>query len=193
MSTKAGRKAPETVDEQIEVLVSRKENKTWTFGPKGQELTYIQRPLGWLAKLEFFSIVGRIVDQMMSGPDGITVNTLVNTMRGPRERSGQLTMQDFMDADSLVQGLSRIIGYSPDVVEDLYCLWLSVPRGEYELAKEYMRMPPEKGGLRDEDGIQIIETFIDQNAKAIEELFREALPGFVKRVRNETTLGQGDK
>ncbi len=180
-------------EDVVDVLVPKKEPKTWTVGPEGAQRQYVQRPLGFLAKMQWFSLVGEVLDKALSGEQGISLNNLFSA---PDTRSGSLGIQDFANADTFVQAVGKLLVYAPDFLEKSYCIWLSVPDYERDLVKELMALPPEQGGLTDDDGIEIIETFIDQNYEALDSFFREKLGILRRRVQdrqNERNQSQQSK
>jgi hypothetical protein len=168
------KKAEDTLD----LLVSRAEPKEWTLGKEAYERVYVQRPLSFIAKMQWFSLVGEVLDKAMSGEHALSMNNLLSA---PDAR-GSLTMDDFRDADTFVQAVGKLLVYAPDFLEKSFCIWLGVPDYERESTRQIMALPAEDGGLSDDDGLEIIEIFIDQNYGALDSFFREKLATLRSRV-----------
>lgn len=170
----------EETEDVLDVLQPRAEQKTWKFGPEGMQQTYVQKPLSFIGKMQWFSLIGEVLDRAMGGDNPLTVGNLLS---GPGMRGGALNPSDFRDADTFVHAVGKLVRYAPDFLLDSFCIWLNVPSHEHELAKHLMQQSPEEGGLSDEDGLEIIERFIDQNYDAIDSFFRDKLGLLQKRVQ----------
>lgn len=168
-------------EDVLDVLQPRAEQKEWKFGPEGMQVTYVQKPLSFIGKMQWFSLVGEVLDKAMGGENPLTVGNLLS---GPGIRNtGGLTANDFRDADTFVHAVGKLVRYAPDFLTDSFCIWLNVPLHEREMVKIFMEAPPEEGGLSDEDGLELVERFIDQNYEAIDSFFREKLGLLQKRVQ----------
>lgn len=164
-------KGPEVPEmEQIE---PSDEPKEWMLALNGQAAMYTQAPLSFFRKIEFFSLVGDTLSQAMEGDDGLTVVGMLNSIGGGTSPS--LEPQDLKDADSFVAGLAKLTAHVPNFLKDCYCIWLNVPKKERAWAREAL------DHLSDAEGIEIIETFIDQNADALEDFFRETAPRLARK------------
>jgi hypothetical protein len=166
-------------EDVVDVLRPKAEPKTWTIGKDDYERTYVQRPLSFIQKMQWFSLVGEVLDRALSGENSMSLNSLFSAPGG----RGQLSMQDFRDADTFVQAVGKLLSYMPDFIEKSYCIWLGVPDYEREITKNIMAMPAEDGGLTDDQGMEIIEIFIDQNYDALDGFFRERLGRLRDRVQ----------
>ena len=171
--------APEQQD-VVDILVPKKEPKAWTIGAGDYQRTYVQRPLSFIAKMQWFSLVGEVLDKALSGPNKMSMNSLLTG--APTTRSGTLSVADFTDADTFVQALGKLLSHAPDFLLDSYVIWLGVPDTEKSLAKQIFSLPEEDGGLSDEQGIEIIEIFIDQNYDALDAFFRKRIVELRRRV-----------
>lgn len=179
--------------EEMEQIVPNKANMTWTVGKGQNEKKYVQRPLSYFGKMEFFALLGGAIDQMMQGEEGMTVTGMMHSIgQRPGATGGTFSINDFRDADVFIQAISKVLQYAPDFLEESYCIWLGVPRGERDLAKYLMSLPEDEGGLSDDDGLMIVQTFLDQNVTAIESFFTERLPKLFRRVQALSTKMRGD-
>ena len=174
-------------EDVVDILVPKADVKQWTIGQGDLQRVYIQRPLSFIAKMQWFSLVGEVLDKAMSGDGALTVGNLLS---GPQGRGQSLNMADFRDADTFVHAIGKLLIYAPDFLTRSYCIWLNVPEFERDVAMELMKQPPEEGGLTDEDGIEIIEIFIDQNYEALDRFFRERLGDLQKRLQARAKVAQ---
>jgi hypothetical protein len=53
-----------------------------------------------------------------------------------------------------------------------------------------MQLPPEQGGLSDDDGLMILQTFFDQNTEAMESFFAQKIPALFKRASKLLATGR---
>lgn len=177
MTTKktAAQKQKEANEEQAE-LIDKIEpdvaHRKWVIGPEGNSFEYTQKPLSYFAKLEFYALLADALDKAMMGDSSISISGLME--------AGEVS---FDNPDSFINILVKLVRFVPDVFEEAYCIFLSVPRGDRFMVKELMRLPEDEGGLSDDDGLKILEVFIEQNINAIEEFFTGRLPKMGKRVK----------
>jgi hypothetical protein len=79
------------------------------------------------------------------------------------------------------------VGYAPDFLGEFYSIVLEVPYRERTWFKDVIeqaaRPDEDKWGLSEDDGIEMIEIFIDQNYEDIRRFFAERLPRIAKRAR----------
>jgi hypothetical protein len=173
----------------VEVLEPAANSRTVKIGLEPQ-ITYVQKPLSFFQKLEVFSVLGGALDKAMSGPDGLTIGQLFD---GPSSMGSDLSAQNFRDADTFIKAIVKLVQYAPDLLADLYLVILGVPRGERYFVKEMMELPEDQGGLSDEDGLGILETFVDQNWDVMVDFFTsKAIPLFQK-ISNKVQESQPSK
>ena len=150
-------------------------------GPKdtpfeGFDRTYVQKPLSFFGKTEFVRLISHAIDNAMKGEDGLSITKLM----------GVTSMQELTSADIFVRALVRLAENTPDLLKDVYMISLNVPRHERDIVSQIFDMPAEEdgtGGLSDEDGIAIMNTFVEQNAKALMGFFRDEMPKVVERTQ----------
>lgn len=172
---------PRQEGDVIDTLVPRVDPRTWSLSDGTQDREYIQRPLSFFGKMQFFSLVGEVIDKAVSGDEGLRISSL---FEAPGGRDGFLSAADFRDADTFVQGVGKLLTYAPDFLEKSYCIWLGVPDHERKWAISVMRQPKDQGGFSDEEGIEIIEIFIDQNWESLEDFFRNKIVTLRDRVQS---------
>lgn len=164
-------------EDQLELLRPSTEPVKWLIGPPGDQKEFVQAPLGFFAKMEFYSVVGEAMEAAMSGPDGLSLDAILGGIPG---MSRDLTAQDFQDADAIMVAIAKLAKYVPHLLIDCYCIWLAVPLEERAWFKKVALKPVEQGGLNDEEGMEILEIFIGQNAEAIEAFFTKQLPKILR-------------
>lgn len=183
--------AGEKVQADLDKLRPRTETVRWTFSLDDRTETYYQRPLSWINKLRFVALIGETIDDAMQGEKGLTFDGIAGLAggRGGMAQVAQLMgMSGERALDNFMQGLAKLTVLAPNFLLDSYCLWLAVPEGDWPWAKFVMSLPAEDGGLSDEDGMVMIETFIDQNAEALRDLLVERFPAMGKRVQDRFKL-----
>jgi hypothetical protein len=163
----------EDIGDVVDIIQPKIEPVQRTVKDDVETRKYTQRPLSFFGKLEFFSLIGDTVDVALQ--TGLTVNTMLEAMPA----STGLSARDFSDVDSFVLAISKLMKYAPDLLRDCYCVWLNVPIEERAWAKQCFEK------MSDEEGIDIIETFIDQNAEAIENFFRKEVTKLWSRVQRQ--------
>jgi hypothetical protein len=190
--------AQEVVEEEdpLEILEPKAEPKVWLIG-KPPEMggtddewsRYIQRPLGYMARMRFFALVSKTIATAMKEGGGLALGggDVFNGDMSVRERAAQLTESDFADAGSFMALAMGLIGYVPEFLTECYAIWLDVPATERTWFRRVINQPydPEhnRWGLTDDQGLEMIEVFIDQNYADIREFFAGKLPALVKRVQ----------
>lgn len=164
------KESPKETEEDVQNIIEPRANpRVQALKYSGSEREYIQRPLTLFRKLEFFGLVGETIDAAMEGQDGLRINDIFG---------GDGVSVGIGDLDSFLSAAAKVAHYAPDFLKDCYLIWLDVPKEEKLWAKDALDT------LSDEDGIEIIETFIDQNWESIERFFTERLRSLGKRVQN---------
>lgn len=165
--------------EILDTIVPRKEPRVWIIGPPDMERTYVQKELSFLGKMQWFSLVGEALDKALSGPSGMSLNSLFSA---PGMATGQFRVENFRDADMFVQAISKLLSAMPNFLLRSYLIWLNVPDYDNEVVEGLMKLPPDEGGLKDDDGMEMIETFLDQNYDALASFFTERLGQLQARI-----------
>lgn len=167
----------EEEDDPIEIIQPKAEPKTWTFKDQsGGTASYVQTGLSYFGKMQWFSLVGEVVDKALSGDDKVEISSLFD--------GGLSGVSDLRELDTFLQAASKLLVYAPDFLVKSYCIWLNIPDHERPWARIAMSQNPAEGGLTDDQGIEIIEIFIDQNWEAIDTFFRDKLPLVLDRARS---------
>lgn len=171
-------------EDVLDTLVPKAEQKEWTLrderGDEVIERTYVQKPLSYFQKMEFFALVGEVIDKAVSGEDGMRMSQVFGS---DNSLMGIANASQLQDIDTFIQAAGKLMVHAPDLLKKSYCIWWSVPQYERPWAMEVMEMPEDEGGLSDDEGIEAIEIFIDQNWSALDGFFREKLAGLRDRVQ----------
>jgi hypothetical protein len=103
------------------------------------------------------------------------------------ERTQRLSQRDVADASQFFTLAMELVGYNADFLGEFYAIVLEVPYGERVWFKNVIEQPyrPEddKWGLSEDDGVEMIEIFIDQNYEDIRRFFAGKLPRIAQRAR----------
>jgi hypothetical protein len=194
--------AAEQHEAEIDDIEKQIEPRTWIFKgtfvldrngvdtPQDFEGTYVQRPLSYFAFLEFTGLIARKIDEAMSGPEGLTIQQVMDSTQsampyivdGSRIEAA-VEQKKFDGIDSFIQGIAKLAGYVPDVIEECQFIWLRVPRRERVFLREIWGRSAEEGGMTADDGEEMLVTFIDQNYEELETFFVQRLPRMLKRTQ----------
>lgn len=192
--TDANKQAVDDQDDALEVLEPKAAPKIWIIGKppeaggnEDEYSIYTQRPLGYFARLRFFSLVSKTIGTAVKAGGGVDLGgDFLNTVDDIRTKRS-VDESDFADAGAFIGLAMQLISYSPDFLLECYCLWLDVPVAEKVWAKMVMeqRHDPDnnKWGLTDDQGLEMVEVFIDQNYEDIRRFFAEKVPGLMERVK----------
>lgn len=178
---------PET--DVAEVLEPAVAHHKVTVGVEPNSITYTQKPLSFFGKMEFFAVMGKALDSAMAGPEGFSVDELVGAVGS----GGVTSTQELIGADQFVQAIARIATFAPEIIADLYCVILAVPRGDRDLAKYLMEQPEDEGGLSDEAGFQILNVFVDQNWETLSDFFGKRIKPLMEKVQGRMSERQPSK
>lgn len=167
--------------------------RTWTLGRGTQyERTYVQKPLGFIRKFRFFGHLGATIRAAVATSGEGAVSDLLGGATSIRERAQQLSSTDVRDAEQFLNLASSLLVYVPDFLETAYCDWLGVPIEDRDDVKMIMSWPADEGGLSDEDGVAIINTFMDQNWEHLRDFFGVHLRGVLENVQTKTRSEDGE-
>jgi len=170
-------------EDTTRVLIPRKDAAEIVLGPPDMQRTYVQRPLSFVGRIEWFALVGEVLDKSMSGDNALTMAGLLEAPKGARQ--GQFSMDSLKQADTFVHAIGKLIRYSKTFLTDSYAIWLGVPDYERDVFATLIALPEDEGGLSDDVGFAIIERFIDQNFEALDRFFRERLADLGRRVQDQ--------
>ena len=137
-------------------------------------LTYTQQPLSFFGKMELFSVLGGAIEKALSEEGGINLSELLDA---PKRSGSSLSAADFADATIFVRGITKLVQYAEDLFKDIYCISLRIPRQERPYIKELM-----EDQISDEQGVQILDTFVDQNWDVMRSFFFEQIQPLVEKV-----------
>lgn len=139
-----------------------------------------QRPLTFFTKTEFFGLLADEVDRMLQS--GADLESLINGFRESGTADAILSGAAAGDAayKSMLQLITKLVSDAPGLLEKSFCIWFAV---------DHAARPAFAVGLRqidDETGFGIIETFIEQNGKALSDFFKR-LPELLGKIQTTAT------
>ncbi len=153
----------------------------------GFDEPFVQDPLTFFEKNEFFGLVARAVEEVVYTTGDLTA---LVTMLGISDdqitdiRKGKVDPELIMATPQMIGVLSRIVASVPQLMEDMYLLILSVPLEKRETVREGLRQ------IDDDTGFGILDTFVDQNAGTLRDFFprwRELVTKTMERMANRST------
>jgi hypothetical protein len=148
------------------------------------EREYVQKPLSYLAMMQFTALLGRSIDAAMSGPEGLSmqgIGDVLSVAGADGIFSGGLRTSDFEGIDAFVRGFAKLAAYVPDIIAEAQCIWLRVPLRDRMALIEIWSKPVDEGGLSAADGEEMLGIFIDQNYEELERFFVERSRRTAKR------------
>ncbi len=168
------------VDEKIDAVLDRLDPKyqsrTWKVTDNSDpsdvfEREYTQKPLGFKGKLDFFALLGGTLERA-AREDSVSVGSIIQSASQVKNIQAA---GDAVNAEDWIQLLGRLSTYAPDFIFDTYCLSLRVPYGERVWVKGVW-----ENELSDDDGMEMLNIFIDQNVEALRDFFVVKLAGLIK-------------
>lgn len=163
--------------------------------PDGQtrvDRTYIQAELGMFPVQEFTTLVTEVIDSFTEGEMGMKIGDLFRGDIQMPDNFDPSTVNDMVDENmALVKAFVKAVQMLPGFQKEIITLSLGVPRGERNWFKDCISEPPSRGGLRVDEGFDILIVFIKQNASLLKDTFlgkaRELVDTFRLEVLGEET------
>ena len=169
----------------IDALVAPVDNFNIVLSPgTDTELFLQQKPLTFFGKMEFFSVMGNAIDRALSG--GLSVADLLDV---PDRDSGRpLDASSLKEADLFVKAVVKLVQGAPETLLDIYCIVLGVPSGERFYVKQ--RLETE---LTDEQGVAILNNFVDQNWDVMVNFFKDQVSPLVGKISGKLQVSESSK
>ena len=155
-----------TVIETLEPTVANPVRVTFTLND-GKPVTYEQKPLSFFGKMELFAVLGGALQEALSEDGGMSLKSLLDV---PEKREENLSFTDFLDADEFVKVIAQLMQIAPDLLKDIFCISLAIPREAREYAKGLMEEQ-----ISDDDGIALLDGFVEQNWEVLKSFFSEKI------------------
>ena len=167
-TTSTKKKEEPTLDEQIELLDAPKAVDRVLKNPiTEEERTYVQHEMGFMTKLKFF--------RLFSG----TLRLASQSEVGGVSQFVESAIQGGINPETFIETLMKLVELAPDFIEEAYMLILKVPLDEQVWATEAL------DSLSDEEGVDILDVFIAQNAEALNAFFTKHLKKLQTRATSE--------
>lgn len=170
------KEAKEAAAQELDALelTDKHDPRVWDLDFMSEHRQYIQRPLAFMAKIELFSLFAETLDNVMSqGDKPLTLENTLEMLMGPETARDKLSPEDVNDAEAVMKIVLRLATSSPDFMARLFVIILHVPREDRPWFRLMLSDP--EAGFTDDEAIDCIETFIDQNAEAVESFFAEKI------------------
>lgn len=197
----------ELVNDQLDDLEIQVATREWTvegkvtfINPRNRQeeqidftKTYAQKPLSYTAMLQFTGLIGDRISTIMS--QGVTLDAVLGDAQliSTVFTSGaDLSRSDFSSIDSFVSGLAKLASYLPSIIEECQCIWLRIPLHERPVVTEIWGRSPEDGGLSVQEGEDMLNLFIAQNYRELEDFFAVRLGRILRKAQAARKRTHGD-
>jgi len=171
-----GSEAVKNITETLASISPVVETREILLGPSGLQRTYRQRPLSYMGKLELVGLLGRMM--VKARQEGVSFDDVFDVIENTGETSS--------DVDRVLGVAGHLLTYAPELIRELYALALGVPRDERQLFFDLLDLHPDEGGLSDDEGFAVLETFVAQNMDVLKTFFVERIQPMIERVRGIT-------
>ena len=158
------------------------------------ERQYTQKPLAYHTFLQFGGELTNILDDIMKGPDGVGVDSLISMLTDDDSpiiyRDGKLSVDNSKKIDGfdmILRSMLKLFSHFPQFVLNAQCIWLGIPRREREFMKEFWSRSKDEGGLSIQDGEEMLSLFIEQNYEDIEYFLKKYWRGIGKAIQRAKT------
>lgn len=165
-------------------------------GPGGEptQRRYIQAELSFFEKQEFLTLTAKYFNKLISGELGVSLKDLFSSdlrsqVQLPTEFTGEQAESLVNENMEIIQAVINAIQMVPEYQHEVFLLALGVPGNEREWVKMIMKSPVYRGGFTDEQGFEILDTFIRQNAGPIRGFFAEKGRALMETFQSEV-LGE---
>lgn len=168
-------KANEVAIEAIEgSSTSRKITFEWPdAGGNLHPVEFTQATLGMFPAQEFITMMTRVINDVLEGKYDVDVMELfrdrqkLQSAAMPSDLNQDAVEQTINEWKPYIQGFLKLVDVVPGLQQDIIALSLGVRRRDREEFKERIAEAPHLGGLGIDDGVDIIKTFIQQNARVL--------------------------
>lgn len=179
----------ESPEKQLADITPIAEHRKQVVGLGEDAVTYVQAPLSFIGKMRLSSILGRALRRAMESGGGPALASLFGSSEEELTEAvvtgrKPLTKEELDETALFMQAIGVLMEFVPDIMLDVYVVALNVPDGEQEWAKETMSLRAEEGGLSDADGVEILETFVNQNWEALKSFFAEQIQPLLQKIRD---------
>lgn len=178
-------KAPTTRSKRV-VELRPTSVKEWNL--PGFEEPFVQDPLTFFEKNEFFGLIARAIETAISsGADINGILTLIGMDEDSLQRikKGEIDFTMLPAATGMVSIIARVFSLAPNLLQDAYLIALSVPFDRWREVR------PALVQIDDDTGFGIMETLIEQNKATVEDFLPRWLE-LLKTAIQTKTLPEDD-
>lgn len=174
------------IDAQIEALepISISVERTLTHLDTKETKKFVQHEMSYMTKLKFFRLLSSTIRIASESQGGTIADFLQETIGG-----GQMSLlvsqgyskeqAEAISSNQFMSTILRLIELVPDFAEETYVLALGARPNDHQWVREALE------SLDDDEGVDILEVFIAQNAKAIRRFFDRHLRRLAQRFNAE--------
>jgi hypothetical protein len=173
-------------EEDLDVLRPKAETFEVTIGTGPLEATYAVRPLNFFGKMELFAVLGNAVDHMLA--TGMSVDEIIDAAEGGMKGEG-IDLEDDVKVDAFAKALVKMVQEVPEVLPELFCVALCIPRDQRIAARTIMELPEDEGGLSDEEAFGIYDAFIETNGVLLRRFFEERIVPLMEKMGRKRKAG----
>ena len=130
---------------------------------------YIQKPLSFFGKIEFFSVLADGIERALS--EGISLGELLDDIP-----DASTNPSDLREADVFIKALAKVLKVAPDLLTSIFAISLGVKRNERTQFFSALE------DIEDEQAVRILDHFIDQNWDAVMDFFKERVKPLIQNV-----------
>jgi hypothetical protein len=146
---------------------------------------FVQHEMPWVVKLKFFRLLSgtiRLASENENGTVSDFLSDVINPVQTLMQQGYTKEQAEQLAANSFIETIMRLIELIPDFAEELYLYALNVRPVDQEWARQSLV------SLDDEEGIDILDTFIAQNGKSIKDFFAKRLGKIGARIAQVADL-----
>lgn len=185
-------KALDELDEQIAVFepVATSVERKLIHPDTKEEKVYVQHEMGYMTKLKFFRLLSgtiRLASSESQGGIGEFISETFGDVSNLIAQGFSKEEAESLASNQFISTILKLVELVPEFMEESYVLMLGVRPTDHDWAIEAL------DSLDDEEGIDILDTFVAQNGKAIRRFFDRHLRRVAARASKELQLGDTEQ
>lgn len=156
------------------------------------ERVYFQEELGVFPKQKFITLMTSEINQFVKGEYGVKIGELFRgdlRQKMPTEINEQTVTNVVEENSKIIETVIEVINRLPDLQTNIIALSLGVPTHEFDWFRKAIQEPPRRGGLTDDEFVDILKFFMRQNVDALRRFFTQKAVELVDEFRL-TVMGE---